>query len=113
MFERLIAGLLLVFVIYGTTIEAAHRHGRILKSEQSSSTSVSSHGGTQGVPGSLRSCGECLICQLHQHFSASLITVRLKDSPLTSVAEIFHSSRQSIQTRAVSTQAGRGPPLTN
>jgi len=109
--SRLIAGLLLVFVIYGTTIEAAHRHGRIFKSEQSQSTSVSADNETQGVGGSSRSCAECLICQLHQHFSASLVTIRFKNSPELTSAVIFHPTAQSLQTRAVSTQTGRGPPL--
>ena len=79
--SRLVAGLLLVFVIYGTTIEAAHRHGRIFNSELSKSTSITSDDDTQGLAGSSRSCAECLICQLHQHFSASLVTVRDSDAP--------------------------------
>src|SRR5687767_16029960 len=62
--SRTVAGLLLVFVIYGTTIEAAHRHGRIFGSEQSKSASFSPDNATKGVAGSSLSCAECLICQL-------------------------------------------------
>ena len=109
--SRLVAGLLLVFVIYGTTIEAAHRHGRIFNSELSKSTSITSDDDTQGGAGSSRSCAECLICQLHQHFSASLVTLRFKDSPVPTQAEIIHTATHRHQTRAVSTQTGRGPPL--
>ena len=109
--SRLVAGLLLVFVIYGTTIEAAHRHGRLFNSDRSKSSSVSSDDGSQGVTGSSRSCAECLICQLHQHFSASLVTERFKDSPSPLVTEVFQATTQGLQTRSVSAQTGRGPPL--
>src|SRR5687768_2141605 len=89
--SRTVAGLLLVFVIYGTTIEAAHRHGRIFGSEQSKSAFVSPDNATKGVAGGSLSCAECLICQLHQHFSASLVTVR-ESGNINQASEIGRAS---------------------
>lgn len=109
--SRIVAGLLLVFVIYGTTIEAAHRHGRIFGSEQFNSGSVSSDNTTRGVAGSSLSCAECLICQLHQHFSASLVTVRKSNNVNQTSGQIFHAHSDSIQSRSTTTRSGRAPPL--
>ena len=108
--SRIVAGLLLVFVIYGTTIEAAHRHGRIFGSEQTNLASVSSDT-TRGVAGSSLSCAECLICQLHQHFSASLVTVRESNNVNQTNGHIFHAHSDSIQSRSTTTRSGRAPPL--
>ena len=74
--SRIVAGLLLVFVIYGTTVEAAHRHGRLFGSEQSTSASLSSDDTGKSAADSFLSCSECLICQLHSIF-------RLRWLPLT------------------------------
>src|SRR5690349_241113 len=79
-FSRWLGVLLIAFILYGTTVEAAHRHGRVL-SNKSDATSVT-HSET---PGNLKSsqsgCGDCLICQLHQHVSTTLIALRLNDPP--------------------------------
>lgn len=111
--SRVVAGLLLVFVIYGTTIEAAHRHGRIFGSEQSTLASLASDDATKGVAGSSLSCAECLICQLHQHFSASLVTVRESNSVNKASGEIFDAHSDSIQSRSTTMRSGRAPPLTS
>jgi len=110
--SRVLSGLLLVFVIYGTTIEAAHRHGRILNSH-STATAASTNTDDGSVGKSASSCTECLICQLHQHFSTSLVSVRLKHSPQATVAETFQPETQRLSTRAVATKSSRGPPLTS
>ncbi|HKN82695.1 MAG TPA: hypothetical protein VJW17_04635, partial [Pyrinomonadaceae bacterium] len=73
--KRGLALLLLAFIFYGTTVEAAHRHGRVLPSPASAATFVgpnSSNGRLNTTPG----CNDCLICQLHQNFSATLISVK-------------------------------------
>ena len=111
MLSRMVAGLLLAFVIYGTTIEAAHRHGRILGTQQSSATSISDKGTSKNIGGNFRSCAECLICQLHQHFSTSLLNTLLRDSPPATLVEIYQPEAQSFETRAVATETSRGPPL--
>src|ERR1044072_8215617 len=73
--KRGIGLLLLIFIVYGTTVEAAHRHGGVVPAahnhvafEQTGSTSTTSN----SQPG----CSDCLICQLHQNFSATLISVK-------------------------------------
>src|SRR4026208_2562082 len=110
---RVVAGLLLVFVLYGTTIEAAHRHGRVFKSDQTQSTSVSANESAKGSAGSFKSCAECLICQLHQNFSTSLVNTRFKDSPPATRVEISQPAIAGLETRSVTTLTGRGPPLAN
>ena len=111
MISRVLSALLLVFVLYGTTIEAAHRHGRILTSGSFSTTTASPTQNAGDVGSSRNSCSECLICQLQQHFSTSLVIVRLKYSPPLTLSEIFHPATKHFRTRTVITQTGRGPPL--
>jgi hypothetical protein len=110
---RVVAGLLLVFVLYGTTIEAAHRHGRVFKSDQTQATSVSAKENAKGSASSFKSCAECLICQLHQNFSTSLVNTRFKDSPPAIRIEISQPTTAGWETRSVTTPTGRGPPLAN
>jgi hypothetical protein len=110
--SRVLSALLLVFVIYGTTIEAAHRHGRILNSH-STATAASTNSDNGSVGKGASSCAECLICQLHQHFSTSLVSVRLKHSPPSRISETYQPETHRVSTRAVATQSSRGPPLTS
>jgi hypothetical protein len=102
-----------VFVLYGTTIEAAHRHGRIFASEPSNSASISTYDVTNGVTGGSLSCAECLICQLHQHFSASLVTARETNNVTQSSGAFFDPQLDSIQSQSTTTRSGRAPPFTS
>src|SRR5215203_953880 len=79
--KRWLGVLLAVFILYGTTAEAAHRHGRILSSSSSATTLIESDNTSTPI-GSKAGCSDCLICQLHQNFSTTLIVFRLVD-PLT------------------------------
>jgi hypothetical protein len=108
---RVIAALLLVFVIYGTTIEAAHRHGRIFNSANQATTNVSNNNDTGDITGST-SCAECLICQLHQHFSATLVSVRDDKAPALTNHEAFRSTLQVFRTQSQRPHSGRAPPFT-
>ena len=112
-FSRALSLLLLVFVLYGTTVEAAHRHGSILDLSSGKTTSVSQ---TQGLPGggnAALGCGDCLICQLHQNFSTSLITVRPGSSPLLTRLELLRPAAVSLKSQTSTPQKGRAPPLAN
>jgi hypothetical protein len=111
--SRAVAGLLLVFVIYGTTIEAAHRHGRIFGAEQSQTHSLSTSETAGENSSTFLSCAECLICQLQQHFSASLVTVRDSNSPAIAFAEIAGFKSPSIESRSTTSSSGRAPPFTS
>jgi hypothetical protein len=110
--KRVIVLLLLIFIVYGTTVEAAHRHGRVVPAthnavafEQTGSTSTN----TTTRPG----CSDCLICQLHQNFSATLISVKPIAEPLVRETYIPQSGPVSISSTTHSPESGRAPPRAN
>jgi hypothetical protein len=106
---RALSVLLLTLIVYGTTVEAVHRHGSVgSKSTSTSSVSDSGSGKTQSLK--LAGCNDCLICQLHQNFSSSLISIR---SAITAVSVAVHyldSTRPSTHSRTNAPQPGRAPP---
>jgi hypothetical protein len=108
-FTRWLGLLLIAFILYGTTVEAAHRHGRVL-SENGDVASLS-HSEESGNPASSTSgCADCLICQLHQNFSTTLIAFRLNDPPV----QVLHTAATvvapNLLSRIISPLAGRAPP---
>ena len=76
--------LLLIFIFYGTTVEAAHRHGRVVPPSNPAASSFDKTGTTSTTP-TTQGCSDCLICQLHQNFSATLITVK----PFTESLDVY------------------------
>jgi len=110
--SRAVSLLLLVFIIYGTTIEAAHRHGRVLNAPNvSASTSVSNAGDSKGLAGGLLGCSDCLICQLHQNFSATLITFRQISAPPAFRAHFSNTTVPIVLAQSNTPIKGRAPPL--
>ena len=104
--------LLLVFIVYGTTVEAAHSHGKVgppsnaaVAFEPAGSTSTK----TTTQPG----CSDCLICQLHQNFSATLISVKPVAEPLVRQTYTPQLDPVSISSTTHSPQSGRAPPQAN
>ncbi|MGH9960912.1 MAG: hypothetical protein ACREBC_27980, partial [Pyrinomonadaceae bacterium] len=86
--RRALSSLLLIFVVCGTTIEAAHRHGKILNGESSElSASFSQTSGSSNVAGGQFGCHECALCQLHKNLAAAIITARTASSPLNALSE--------------------------
>jgi len=112
-FTRWLSLLLVVFILYGTTVEAAHRHGRTLPS----TASVAAHFDNQqpqNLSTNKTGCNDCLICQLHQNLTTTLIALRLKQEsqpkapqPATAVAP------EDLLSQVIRPQAGRAPPETN
>ena len=74
-FSRGLGLLLVLFVFYGTTVEAAHCHGRIISTSSQAGTVVESDS-RSGISTTKPGCNDCLICQLHQNFSATLISIK-------------------------------------
>jgi hypothetical protein len=111
-FTRGLSLLLLVFILYGTTVEAAHRHGRVLPAT-SHLTSVVQQGSSQSTLKTTPGCSDCLICQLHQNFSATLITFKPQAEKLT--VQMHSRSIAPVSIRSVSTSSspGRAPPQAN
>jgi len=113
-FARVLSFLLLGFIVYGTTVEAAHRHSNVVgPSDPGHSGSVSNPGTGNKLNTRLAGCGECLICQLHQQFSTSLIAVRHGSSPLRPRLEICQATSTILSTRTNAPRTGRAPPFTS
>jgi len=104
--------LLVVFILYGTTVEAAHRHGVITQSNSAPSLTNPDAGGS-GTFSTKPGCHDCLICQLHQNFSATVISVKLNTAPLARVTHAQTFDPVSIRSIASSPQSGRAPPQAN
>lgn len=113
-FSRALSTLLLVLIVYGTAVEAAHRHGRILSSDEStSSTSITSPADSGSMQGGQVGCSDCLICQLHQNFSSALITFR-QHSPTPSLrAQFSDSISKSFHSQTNAPTSDRAPPQAN
>ena len=104
---RVLSSLLLVLIVYGTTIEAAHRHGRVLKTEAcEQSHSVSSPGVPTNQASGQFNCSECLICQLQKTFRKHC-TVRAVSSPPRARLELIHCG-VAFQSETNAPQKGRG-----
>ena len=108
-FSRWLGLLLIALILYGTTVEAAHRHGRVLadNSDIASLTHSEESGNLTGAPG----CSDCLICQLHQNFSTTLIVFRLNDPP---TRILFHTTAvvaPDLLSQITSPLSGRAPPF--
>ena len=111
-FSRAIALLLMLLIVYGTTVEAAHRHSKVLSS-QGTAASLDLPGDSDNSLNSKSGCNDCLICQLHQNFNATLITSR-HDAPEANAQ--FNSQRLepiSILSRVETPLKGRAPPQVN
>jgi hypothetical protein len=108
-FSRWLNLLLVVFIIYGTTVEAAHRHGRIVAAETGASAQLDSeHSKNLGT--AKAGCTDCLICQLHQNFTTTLIALRLDDRPVQIPQRVVSVVPQDLLSQITSPLAGRAPP---
>ena len=108
-FKRWLGVSLIVFIFYGTTVEAAHRHGRVLPGSGTASLVESEQ--TNSPVNTRTGCSDCLICQLHQNFTTSLVAFRLADPPnelqLRTCAEIPFD----VYSQIAGPTAGRAPPF--
>jgi len=105
--------LLVVFILYGTTVEAAHCHGRVLPQSNSATSLTNPNAGSSGTFKTKPGCNDCLICQLHQNFSATLITVKLNTVPIARVTHAQRFDPVSIRSVTSHPQSGRAPPQAN
>jgi len=112
-FTRWLSLLLVLFIVYGTTVEAAHRHGVVLPP----TTSTAEHFDTEqskDLASNKSGCSDCLICQLHQNFTTTLIALRLKqDPPSHAPQQIATAAPEDLLSQIISPQAGRAPPQAN
>ena len=109
-FSRWLGLLLIAFILYGTTLEAAHRHGRML-SDKSDVTSFTHSEKSGNLTGTQTGCSDCLICQLHQNLSTSLIALRQNDPPTRVLRPTTAVVDPHLLSRISSPAAGRAPPF--
>lgn len=109
-FSRWLGLLLIAFILYGTTVEAAHRHGRVVNNS-GDVASVTNSEQTANPAGAQTGCGDCLICQLHQNFSTTLIALRLNDPPVQILHQATTVVTPDLLSRIISPLAGRAPPF--
>jgi hypothetical protein len=111
---RLLASSLLLFILYSTTLEAAHKHGRFLKTEGSEqSLSVSNPRTPSNVASQQFGCSECLICQLQKSFSATVVTARSVSSGPNSPPDLLITAAITFKSHTNAPQKGRAPPFTS
>src|SRR5215204_5827454 len=110
--SRTVGLLLTLFILYGTTVEAAHKHGRVF-TPSNGVASVSEPVTTEGTSGTTTACNDCLICQLHQNFSATLVSVRPGATTQGTSLIVSRLDRLSVQSRVNTPQSGRAPPQVN
>jgi hypothetical protein len=112
-FPRALSILLLAFIICGTTVEAAHNHGNLPGSNKVTSAAHFSDPATEStVHTSSLNCGDCLICQLHQNFSSTVLSVTPSIGPSADGFHTFTLTTVSIHSQTAATQRGRAPPFT-
>jgi hypothetical protein len=106
-FKRGLGLLLVVFILYGTTAEAAHRHGRIPATGNTAAVDLDQ---TTSPISSKTGCSDCLICQLHQNFTTTLIVFRLVDPPTKLQLKITAAVPPDVLSQLTGPTAGRAPP---
>jgi hypothetical protein len=112
-FPRALSIVLLAFIVCGTTIEAAHNHSNLVASNTVTSAAHFSDPATESKLGtSSPGCGDCLICQLHQNFSATVISVSPSLGPSTYSFRTFNLTTVSVFSQTATPQRGRAPPFT-
>jgi hypothetical protein len=108
-FSRWLGVLLVAFILYGTTVEAAHRHGRVLPA-QADATAQFDNQQSQNLSTTQTGCSDCLICQLHQSFSTTLIALRLDVPPVQQPHRYISAVPRDLISEIISPIAGRAPP---
>ena len=107
--KRSLALLVLAFIFYGTTVEAAHRHGRVLAAPSSAASLDNSEHTSTPLSGN-SGCSDCLICQLHQNFNTTLIAFRVADPPAQPCAQISSPLPRKVLSQITGPTSERAPP---
>jgi hypothetical protein len=111
-FPRALSIALLAFIVCGTTVEAAHNHGNPLESNKVTSAAHFSDPATESKLGTNSpGCSDCLICQLHQNFSATVLSVPPSIGPLAVGYPSFNLTAVSVVSQTNAPRGGRAPPF--
>ena len=109
--RRVLSFLLLGLILYGATVQAVHKHANTI-SAQAEAVAVSIPAPEDGSPNGLQSCDDCLICQLQQSLSSTLVTHRDLDPPSTETVGFFGDDSDRASSFVTIRESGRAPPLT-
>jgi ABC-type phosphate transport system permease subunit len=113
LFSRALSLVLLGFIVCGTTIEAAHTHGNLIAANSTITGSTFSDPASESkTNNTLLSCSDCLICQLHQNFSATVISVPPSVVSAAIKSRIFDLTAVSSSSETNAPRRGRAPPFT-
>ena len=108
--SRWLTLLLVAFILYGTTVEAAHRHGLALPSSPSAHAQVDNEH-DKNLGSAKTGCNDCLLCQLHQNFTTTLIALRSSDPPVRLPQQrVAIEVPHHLLSRIISPADGRAPP---
>ena len=110
--KRWLGLLLVLFIFYGTTVEAAHRHGKVLPAS-SNVTAFAHPDAGSGLFRTKPGCHDCLLCQLHQNFSATLISIKPNSELVTHRTHASSLVPVLISSIAQRAKSGRAPPQAN
>lgn len=110
-FARVLSFLLLGLIVYGATVEAAHRHSGLRDRDLSSATSVANSDENESVGGGLVGCSDCLICQLQHSFSVPAIMFRGLNPPTQAIARFSQLNPAKFGSQISTAQSGRAPPF--
>jgi hypothetical protein len=107
--KRALGLLLVLFIFYGTTVEAAHRHGVLPSASTATSFADTQH--PSAPAGTKIGCSDCLICQLQQHFNTTLLAFRVADPPARIRVNISAARPRDVLSQITGPRAGRAPPF--
>ena len=110
--RRVLSFLLLGLILYGATVQTVHKHGATL-SARAEAVAVSTPAPEDGSTSGLQSCDDCLICQLQQSFSATLVTYRDLDPPAAQTVGFFEAGTKPASSFVTTRESGRAPHLTS
>ena len=108
-FSRWLNLLLVVFILYGTTVEAAHRHGLVQPSSNSANAQFDNEH-SKNLGNAKTGCNDCLLCQLHQNLTTTLIALRSDAPPVRLPQRVAIAVPQNLLSRIITPVAGRAPP---
>jgi len=112
-FGRGLASVLLLLVVYGSTVEAVHSHGGLVPARTAEARTVTQTNDPGQTTRQTSSHGDCLICQLHQNLANGLFQAQtLALRPLTATTATPTSVALYYSHTAVP-RRGRAPPLTS
>ena len=110
----MLAFVLLAFVAYTTTVESVHRHGLLtLKRAGVSAATITASGDANSSANDSSALGDCLICQLRQHLSSSLLCALPQLVAPQAPPELAQTVAPLSASRCEAPRRGRAPPRTS